>query len=78
MSEGYRRPSGAGGDGAEGKTTKQIAKILGRPLSSVHLFEGHVGGGFGVRGELYPEDVLVCAAASAVLHIRDARFCRTC
>ena len=30
---------------------------------SVHLYEGHVGGGFGIRGELYPEDVLVCAAA---------------
>jgi CO/xanthine dehydrogenase Mo-binding subunit len=29
----------------------------------VHLFEGHVGGGFGVRGELYPEDVLVCLGA---------------
>ena len=29
----------------------------------MHLFEGHVGGGFGVRGELYPEDVLVCVAA---------------
>ena len=29
----------------------------------IHLFEGHVGGGFGVRGELYPEDVLVCLAA---------------
>ena len=27
----------------------------------VHLYEGHVGGGFGIRGELYPEDVLVCA-----------------
>src|SRR5262249_41716083 len=25
--------------------------------------EGHVGGGFGVRGELYPEDVLVCLGA---------------
>ena len=23
----------------------------------------HVGGGFGIRGELYPEDVLVCVAA---------------
>ena len=32
-------------------------------LSTVHLFEGHVGGGFGIRGELYPEDVLVCLAA---------------
>jgi carbon-monoxide dehydrogenase large subunit len=45
------------------RNREQIAKILGRPLSSVHLFEGHVGGGFGVRGELYPEDVLVCLAA---------------
>src|SRR5262247_3655027 len=40
------------------RNREQIAKILSRPLSSVHLFEGHVGGGFGVRGELYPEDVL--------------------
>ena len=27
------------------------------------MYEGHVGGGFGIRGEIYPEDVLVCAAA---------------
>jgi carbon-monoxide dehydrogenase large subunit/6-hydroxypseudooxynicotine dehydrogenase subunit gamma len=40
-----------------------IARMLGRAPSSVHLFEGHVGGGFGIRGELYPEDVLVCVAA---------------
>lgn len=40
-----------------------IANMLGRPLQSVQLYEGHVGGGFGIRGELYPEDVLVCAAA---------------
>ena len=40
-----------------------IARMLRRPASSVHLYEGHVGGGFGIRGELYPEDVLVCAAA---------------
>jgi carbon-monoxide dehydrogenase large subunit/6-hydroxypseudooxynicotine dehydrogenase subunit gamma len=39
-----------------------IARMLGRPASSVHLHEGHTGGGFGVRGELYPEDVLVCLA----------------
>jgi CO/xanthine dehydrogenase Mo-binding subunit len=45
------------------RNQEQIAKILGRPLSSLHLFEGHVGGGFGVRGELYPEDVLVCVGA---------------
>jgi CO/xanthine dehydrogenase Mo-binding subunit len=41
----------------------QLARMLERPPSSVHLYEGHVGGGFGVRGEIYPEDVLVCAAA---------------
>src|SRR5262245_51385724 len=41
----------------------QIARMLGRESSSVHLYEGHVGGGFGIRGELYPEDVLVCLAA---------------
>src|SRR5207237_6994073 len=36
------------------RNREQIAKILGRPLAAVHLFEGHVGGGFGIRGELYP------------------------
>ncbi len=40
-----------------------IARMLGRAPSKVHLYEGHVGGGFGIRGELYPEDVLVCLAA---------------
>ncbi len=40
-----------------------IARMLNRPVSSVSCFEYHVGGGFGIRGELYPEDVLVCAAA---------------
>ncbi len=40
-----------------------LAQMLGRKRESVQLFEGHVGGGFGIRGELYPEDVLVCAAA---------------
>jgi CO/xanthine dehydrogenase Mo-binding subunit len=45
------------------RNQEQIAKLLSRPLTSVQLFEGHVGGGFGVRGELYPEDVLVCVAA---------------
>ena len=40
-----------------------IARMLNLPADRVQLSEGHVGGGFGVRGELYPEDVLVCAAA---------------
>jgi CO/xanthine dehydrogenase Mo-binding subunit len=39
-----------------------IAKMLGLSRQGLELFEGHVGGGFGVRGELYPEDVLVCIA----------------
>jgi len=40
-----------------------MAAMLGRSPQNFHLYEGHVGGGFGVRGELYPEDVLVCLAA---------------
>lgn len=40
-----------------------IAKMLGMNIEDVVLREGHVGGGFGVRGELYPEDVLACLAA---------------
>src|SRR5438105_1131364 len=40
-----------------------LARMLARAPGSIHLYEGHVGGGFGVRGEIYPEDVLVCAAA---------------
>jgi carbon-monoxide dehydrogenase large subunit len=41
----------------------RIAQMLGLDPAKVQLFEGHVGGGFGIRGELYPEDILVCAAA---------------
>ncbi len=40
-----------------------LSRMLGRPPSSIHVHESHVGGGFGIRGELYPEDVLVCVAA---------------
>jgi carbon-monoxide dehydrogenase large subunit/6-hydroxypseudooxynicotine dehydrogenase subunit gamma len=40
-----------------------LARMLGRPPASVQCYESHVGGGFGIRGELYPEDVLVCVAA---------------
>jgi CO/xanthine dehydrogenase Mo-binding subunit len=40
-----------------------MAQMLGRARQSMQLYEGHVGGGFGIRGEIYPEDVLVCAAA---------------
>src|SRR6476469_444122 len=41
----------------------RLAMMFGRSPESVQLYEGHVGGGFGIRGELYPEDLLVCAAA---------------
>jgi aerobic carbon-monoxide dehydrogenase large subunit len=55
----------------------QIARMLGRKTESVQLYEGHVGGGFGIRGELYPEDILACAAAlkfrKAVKWIEDRR-----
>ena len=40
-----------------------IAKMLRLDPARVQLFEGHIGGGFGVRGELYPEDFLVCLGA---------------
>jgi carbon-monoxide dehydrogenase large subunit len=40
-----------------------IARMLNRAPSSVQCYESHVGGGFGIRGEIYPEDILVCVAA---------------
>ncbi len=40
-----------------------LVRMLGRDPSALHLFESDVGGGFGIRGELYPEDVLVLVAA---------------
>jgi len=40
-----------------------LARMLGLPPSAIAVHESHVGGGFGVRGELYPEDVLVGVAA---------------
>ena len=40
-----------------------LVRMLGLAPAQIHLHEGHTGGGFGVRGELYPEDVLVLVAA---------------
>jgi carbon-monoxide dehydrogenase large subunit len=45
------------------KNREALARMLGRSTAGVHLYEGHVGGGFGVRGEIYPEDILVLVAA---------------
>src|SRR5881628_245507 len=40
-----------------------LAPIFGIPLGALRLTEVDVEGGFGVRGELYPEDILVPLAA---------------
>ena len=40
-----------------------LARMLALPVGNVRLLEVDVGGGFGVRGELYPEDVLIAFAA---------------
>jgi carbon-monoxide dehydrogenase large subunit len=40
-----------------------LSRMLGIVPSAIHVHEAHVGGGFGIRGEIYPEDVLVCVAA---------------
>jgi aerobic carbon-monoxide dehydrogenase large subunit len=40
-----------------------LARMLALAPSSIHVHASHVGGGFGIRGELYPEDILVCVAA---------------
>src|SRR5215469_7779434 len=37
------------------RNREALARMLGRSMASIHLFESHVGGGFGVRGEIYPE-----------------------
>jgi carbon-monoxide dehydrogenase large subunit len=40
-----------------------LARCMDLPEECVDLVESDVGGGFGVRGELYPEDILVPLAA---------------
>src|SRR5438094_451428 len=40
-----------------------LAPIFGIPVGALRLTEVDVGGGFGVRGELYPEDILVPLAS---------------
>jgi carbon-monoxide dehydrogenase large subunit len=40
-----------------------LAKMMGLPETSVRLLEYDVGGGFGARGEFYPEDFLIPFAA---------------
>jgi CO/xanthine dehydrogenase Mo-binding subunit len=38
---------------------RALAGFLGLPEAAIRFLEGDVGGAFGVRGELYPEDFLV-------------------
>ena len=45
------------------RNRESLARMLGRGTAGLHLYEGHVGGGFGIRGEIYPEDILVLVAA---------------
>ena len=40
-----------------------LAKVLGLPDSAVRMVVGDVGGGFGIKGALYPEDVVVSQLA---------------
>lgn len=40
-----------------------LAKMLALPEASIDMIETDIGGGFGVRGEFYPEDFLVPWAA---------------
>ena len=42
---------------------RTTAELLGIPPSRLRMRETAIGGGFGVRGELYPEDVLAVWAA---------------
>ncbi|HEY7276788.1 MAG TPA: xanthine dehydrogenase family protein molybdopterin-binding subunit [Trebonia sp.] len=43
-----------------------VAKILGLAPDQVHVMAGDVGGGFGAKGWLYPDQVAVIAAARAL------------
>src|SRR5262249_25565895 len=50
-------------------TNKRIlARQLGIPESAVTLIENDVGGAFGARGEIYPEDFLIPFAARLAGH----------
>lgn len=45
---------------------RTLAALMGLPEASVDLIENDVGGGFGARGEFYPEDFLIPFAARHV------------
>lgn len=43
-----------------------LATLIGLPETAIDLIEVDIGGGFGIRGEFYPEDFLVPFAARAL------------
>jgi carbon-monoxide dehydrogenase large subunit/6-hydroxypseudooxynicotine dehydrogenase subunit gamma len=45
------------------RNRESLARMLNRSTAGIHLYEGHTGGGFGTRGEIYPEDILVLVAS---------------
>ncbi len=45
-----------------------LARMIGLPSEQIDLIEVDIGGGFGVRGEFYPEDFLIPFAAWRVGH----------
>ena len=51
----------------------ELAEVLGVPAESVRVLVGDVGGGFGMKTSLYPEDVV--AAHCARTHGRPVKWC---
>jgi carbon-monoxide dehydrogenase large subunit len=47
-------------------TRRILAKLIGMPIEAIDMIEVDVGGGFGMRGEFFPEDFLVPFAARHV------------
>src|SRR5213080_4105914 len=43
-----------------------LAEVLGLPEHAIRVIAPDVGGGFGVKGVLYPEDVALCLLAMRV------------
>ena len=62
---GERRLDVWGGTKVPNWNRQTLARLLDLPPDGVHFLGGDAGGGFGVRGELYPEDVLACWATKA-------------
>ena len=89
VTDGAARPAGANGTRRKAHLTvsgmtkvvfhnrRILAKQMGLPEDAITMIEADVGGGFGVRGEFYPEDFLVPFAARkldrAVKWIEDRR-----